>query len=68
MLSKIISSDSFAILLFASKLNAFSISLLFNSLLSNPRLSKFVIVPQSTEATKFGEILLSLQMDSNKTR
>src|SRR5579875_3632245 len=63
-----ISSDSFAILPSASRENAFAISEFFRALGSRPRLSRFVIVPQRTEAAKFGDVLPSLQMDSKRSR
>src|SRR3990172_8981655 len=40
----------------------------FNKLASKSRLSRFVIVEQSIEATKLGELFLSVQIISNNSK
>src|SRR3989337_3183509 len=66
--SKIISIDSFVILPWLRNLNDLIISSDFNKLASKSRLSRFVIVEQSIDATKLGELFLSIQIFSHNSK
>ena len=66
--SKIISIDSFVILPWLRNSNDLIISSDFNKLASKSRLSRFVIVEQSIDATKLGELFLSVQIFSNNSK
>ena len=65
MLSKIISSDSLGTLPDANSSNNSMMCSGFNSVASSPCLSRFVILEQSIEATKFGKFFLFSQIFSN---